>query len=255
MGGAYFGAVEAPGGHGAYGYVVHADGSIFPASSGGADGSLDTPQGTWAIGDGYNDKYADMNGKKYKKTQYQLKPVGTAEGTPLPDSRYKKSDHPGKRTEVMGHVQHFRWDYGSHGCIAVQDRGGIDQFAKDGTVTVDYQNQSLEDIQKKIEKRLGHDVDWTKIKKPIPPAGSGLGEQSKTQKGNKVKAVDYGVRSGPNARKVTYLTAPLEGGGAVTKGTASITVGPPQHLMAAVSHDTSDGSPIANGEDSIHMMA
>src|SRR5690242_10727915 len=99
MGGAYFGAVQAPNGVGAYGYVVHADGSIFPASSGGADGSLDTPQGTWAIGNAYDDKTRGMDGKHHKQTQYQLKPIGTAEGTPLPDSRYKKPDHPGKRTE------------------------------------------------------------------------------------------------------------------------------------------------------------
>jgi hypothetical protein len=93
------------------------------------------------------------------------------------------------------------------------------------------------------------------VKKPVPPRGSGLGsDRTKTKKGNQVKAEDLGVHIGPLGRKVTYLTAPLESGGEVTKGTSSIRVGQPQYLVAAVTHDTSDGSPLGNGEDSIHMM-
>ena len=99
MGGAFYGGVEGPNGS-SYGYIVHSDGSIFPASSGGANGSLDTPQGTWAIGPGTNDRFrsGDPNDKRSKKSQYQLHPVGTSIDTPLKDPRYKKSDHPGVRT-------------------------------------------------------------------------------------------------------------------------------------------------------------
>src|SRR5262245_2507397 len=127
MGGAYYAGVEAPGGYGSYGYVVHADGSIFPASSGRV-GSLDTPEGTWAVGRKLDARWTPGDGGgPYKKYQYQLHPIGTSDDTPIPDSRYKKKDHPGKRTEIMGHVQHFSLDYGSHGCIAVQDRAGVNQ--------------------------------------------------------------------------------------------------------------------------------
>jgi hypothetical protein len=127
---------------------------------------------------------------------------------------------------------------------------------KDGTLTVDYSSQTLEEAQKKIEAQAGKSIDWTKIAKPIPPRGTnpGGGDQSQTKKGGKVKAKDHQVMVGTKRRLIAHREAPLEGGGMVAQGTRSIKVGREQYDVAAVTHDTTDGSPIANGEDSVHML-
>lgn len=251
MGGGYFYGVESPGGNGAYGYYLHADGTVDPISSGRAD-LLDTPEGTWAIGPREHDGL--HQGKNAYK--YRLHPVGTGLYTPIPDPRYKGKDHPGQRTEVEIHNQHGTMTSGSHGCVADQNEAGVDKVGKDGTLTVDYSSHSLEEAQKKIEAQAGKSIDWTKIAKPVPPRGTtpGSGDQSKTKKGGKVKAKNLQVMVGRNQRLIAHREAPLEGGGMVAQGTSSIKVGWEQYDVAAVTHDTTDGSPIANGEDSVHML-
>jgi hypothetical protein len=184
-------------------------------------------------------------------------PRGTSEDTPIPDKRYTKSDHPGERTGVFLHEEHFFTGHGSLGCDALQEPAGVDKIGANATVTVDYQFNSIEDVQKAIEQKLGKkDIDWAKIERPVPPNGTNPGGvRSKTKNGSPIKAKDFGVGAGTKRRKISYLTAPLDGGaGEVTKGTASIVLGPPQHPVAAVTHGTTDGSPIANGEDSVHML-
>lgn len=250
MGGYVYG-VEAPGGYGSYGYYLHADGTVDPFSSGRGD-LLDTPEGKWEIGPAEHDGL--HHGKNAYK--YRLHPIGTGLYTPMPDSRYKKKDHPGYRTEVEIHNQHGSMTSGSHGCIADQSEAGVGKVGQDGTVTVDYSSSTLEEAQKKIEQQAGRTYDWSKIPKPVAPRGSGLGSgtQSQTKKGSKVKAEENNVRVGPKQRLIAHKRASLEGGGQVTVGTMSIKVGTPQYDVAAVTHDTTDGSPIANGEDSIHMV-
>lgn len=251
MGGpGYIFGVENPDGNGAIGYYLHSDGTVDPFSSGRSN-LLDTPEGTWAVGPAEYDKL--HKGKNAVK--YRLHPVGTGLYTPIPDKRYKKKDHPGERTDVEIHNQHGAMDAGSHGCIADQNEAGLANVGKDSTVTVDYSAHSLEEVQKLIEQKAGRTYDWTKIKKPVAPRGTNPGgEQSKTKKGAKVKAKDNGVRVGANQRLIAHREASLEGGGQVTRGTVSIKVGREQYDVAAVTHDTTDGSPIANGEDSVHMI-
>jgi hypothetical protein len=238
--------VEAPGGYGSYGYLYFDDGSVFPANSGNAH-SLDTPEGKWAVG-GKN--YDPLNGKGHEKRH--LYPIGTSEDTPLPDPRDKKQK--GKRYYIETHYSHGSFTRGSLGCISYQDNAAAAHWANADTVTVDNSGQSLEDVQKKIAAALGKDIDWTKVKPPVPQAGTGLGERSKTKNGSEIKAQDHGVRVGPKKRKVAHEQAALESGGRVTQGAASIKVGRQLQDVAAVSHDTTDGSPIATGEDSIHMI-
>lgn len=246
--GAHYMGVEAPGGYGSYGYLYFDDGSVFPANSGNAH-SLDTPEGKWAVG---KSLYDPLNGKGHEKRH--LYPIGTSEDTPMPDPRDKKQK--GKRYYIEAHYSHGSFTRGSLGCIAYQDNRAVSEWAKTDTVTVDHSGQSLEDVRAKIEKQLGHTVDWSKVKAPVPQAGTGLGEseRSKTKKGSQIKAEDHGVVIGKKKRKVAHRQASLEGGGQVTKGTQSIKVGRQQQDVAAVTHDTTDGSPIATGEDSVHMI-
>jgi hypothetical protein len=241
--------IESPGGLGAEGYCLTSEGKIGPFASGRVN-KLDTPEGTWLVGKPEAD---GLNGDRTNK--YRLYPLGTSKFTTenvIPDPRAPG----GTRTYVEGHTQHGVPGSGSLGCIAHQNDDVLASFGRDKQVTVDYSSQSLEEVQKKIEKAAGKDVDWTKIKKPVPPRGSGLpGDPSKTKKGSKVKAEDTGVGAGKKQHRVAHRQASLLGGGEVTRGTASITVGRPQYLVSAVSHDTTDGSPIATGEDSVHMIA
>jgi hypothetical protein len=170
----------------------------------------------------------------------------------MPDARAQG----GKRTYVEGHAQHGGLGAGSLGCLAHQDDDVLASFGRDKQVKVDYSSHSLEEVQEKIRKAAGKDIDWTKIKKPVPPRGTGLpGDPSKTQKGSKVQAKNNGVGVGKQQRLLAHRQASLVGGGEVSRGTASITVGRPQYDVSAVSHDTTDGSPIATGEESVHMIA
>jgi hypothetical protein len=238
--------VEAPGGYGSYGYLYFDDGSVFPANSGNAH-SLDTPEGKYEVG---QKLYDPLNGKGHEKRH--LHPMGTSdEEAPIPDKRAKG----GKRTEIETHYSHGSYTRGSLGCIAYQDNAAAAHWAGASTVTVDESGQSIEQVQQQIEKQLGKQIDWTKVKAPVPQAGTGLGsDRSKTKKGNQIKAQDHGVRVGPKQRKVAHRQASLESGGQVIAGAQSIKVGRQQQDVAAVTHDTTDGSPIATGEDSVHMI-
>jgi hypothetical protein len=160
-------------------------------------------------------------------------------------SQHPGTDHKGRLIRWIAVRQHGRWQDVGEILMREGENGTTAFYILSGTIEL-FINNPLSHVESSRKPAGNWLSGLTKITNYI---------KGKLANANKIKAEDYGVRVGPKGRKVSYLTAPLEGGGGqVTRGTASITVGPPQHSVAAVTHDTSDGSPIANGEDSIHMI-
>jgi hypothetical protein len=109
---------------------------------------------------------------------------------------------------------------------------------------------SLEDAQKQMEAKVGHKIDWSKVKAPRAPLHPGPGPQSKTKKGKKVALGDPTTLSGTSHRQTAHLDSPLEGGGKVVMASNTVFVGKDRKGVARVMDDTTDG-PIADGEPSI----
>lgn len=84
------------------------------------------------------------------------------------------------------------------------------------------------------------------------PTSSGTGVQAITRHGKKLaKGVHHGVQVGPKRRHLSHRLAELEGGGNVTHGSGTVFVGRERYAVSRVGDNTTDGSPIAVGEDTV----
>lgn len=82
---------------------------------------------------------------------------------------------------------------------------------------------------------------------------SGGGEQGITKQGAQLdKGDDHGVYVGPKKRHLSHKQANLRGGGKVTKGSATVFVGPKRRPVARVSDATTHG-PIVIGEETVKI--
>jgi hypothetical protein len=243
------------------GYLV-VNGNIFPAES-GTNTLLDIPEGTYTYGgpealseDQYHwmtdakneDEATAKRAANFKKFHIGTGPNGTGE---IPDER--RPDEP--RTGIEFHYD--GGNPGTAGCIGYQDNSAKDALIaeKNKTVTVKYV-KTMDEVKKLVEEKLDKlklCPNWNAIKEPRSTAasGTGSGTQSKTLKKNKVKKGNPTVLVGPKKRQVAHLEAPVEGGYKVAQGSPNVFVGSEQYPVAAVSHFTTDGSPLEDGESSV----
>jgi uncharacterized Zn-binding protein involved in type VI secretion len=243
-------------GNASQGYLI-ANGNVYPAAS-GTSSLLDIPEGSYTYGnaealssnqyysmtDAPNKKEAKKRkGKGFSKFHIGTGPEGTGN---IPDKRRPKKPRTGIEFHYDGGGP------GTAGCIGYQDNAAKDALTADPnkTVTVKYV-KSMDEVKALVEQKLGHKVDWTKVKAlrtpPAPAAGSGT--HSKNRKGKKVKKANKKVLSGPKRRQTAHRTALLEGG--VQIADASTTVFVEGLGVARVNDMTTDGSPVADGESSI----
>lgn len=226
------------------GYLI-ANGNVYPAMSGssrlhsipagnytyGKDEALDPKQKTMSDGTGM---------KKFRKFHIW----GTGPGRAIWDPKLK-------RYRVGIEFHYDGGPVGTAGCIGYQDPAAKNALIADTdkSVHVQYMN-NMNDVKAAIEKKLGHKVDWSKVK--AHRAGTpGVGTHSQTKKGNKVARGDHTVLAGKKKRHTAHVKAPLKKGGVVKQGSRGIFVSPARYRVSGVDHLTTDGSPIADGEDTI----
>ena len=240
------------------GYLV-VNGNVFPAAS-GTSSLLDIPEGTYTYGSAQSlssKQYYSMTDAKSRKeatkkhaADFSKFHIGTGpSGTGvIPDKRRPKKPRTGIEFHYDG------GNPGTAGCIGYQDNAAKDALIADSnkTVTVKYV-KDMDAVKALVEQKLGHKVDWSKIKAPrrSGASGKGSGTQSKTQRKHKVKKGNRTVLVGPKKRHVAHLEAPVEGGYKVAEGARHVFVGPERYAVAAVGHNTTDGSPLADGEESV----
>jgi hypothetical protein len=256
--------IAVPNGNGATGYMI-ANGQVYPAASGGGpNGLLSIPEGKWTYGgpealthskDPKKDQWRSMTDKGdpkgYNKFHIGTGPNGS--GT-LPDPRRPKKPREGVEFHFDGGST-----YGTAGCIGYQDNAARQALIDDPNKSVSVKYVKDEAAMKaEIERRLGHSVDWSKVKKPGQAGtsrGGGSGTHSQTKKGNKVKPKKHNVHVGPKQRHIAHRQASLMSGGKVVQGLKKVAVGRPQYQVARVDHLTTDGSPVADGESSVLGIA
>lgn len=248
-----------PGSSSASGYLV-VNGNVYPAVS-GSNSLGRIPEGNYTYGGAEtlsNDQWTMSNAKskgefqknKKKYSSYKKFHIwGTGPGTPIYDKRLKKN-----RVGIEFHYD--GGPTGTAGCIGYQDVRAKDDLiaaraAGDNSAGVHYSG-NMDQVKAAIEKKLGHKVDWSKVKAPRSPGGGGGGGQrSKTRRGKKIKRGNRSVLAGRRRLHTAHLEAPLEGGGKVVEGSGSVFVGPERYKVAGVEHSTDDGSPIGNGEETV----
>jgi hypothetical protein len=235
-------------GDGATGYL-NVNGNIYPATSGGNGGQY-VPAGNYNYG--ANEPLAghqwwtmsDRNRKTEKN--FSKFHIGTAKdgGGEIWDAslgRYRK-----------GVEFHFDGgNPGTEGCIGYQDPAAKDALIADPNkqVSVTYAN-SMEDVQHQMEAKVGHKIDWTKVKSPKAPVSRGPGPQSTTTKKKKVKVGDATTLSGTSHRETAHLDSELEGGGKIVMASTTVFVGKDRKGVARVTDATTDG-PVDTGDSSI----
>jgi hypothetical protein len=259
----YFGVEN---GNTSSGYLI-ANGNVYPAVSGfppwpGSDGFRDIPAGSYTYQSGQpldpaQGQYKSMSDGSGGPQYLQFMIIGSGKDGKIPEKRsfttrdngvVTKHPNGGLRDGIEAHFD--GQPNGTAGCVGYQDNAAAADLTADPDKSMNVQYLgSQEAVQRAVELRLGHLVDWTKIAKPKTP-GTTDGPQSKTKKGTKVRG-NSGVRVGPNLREIVHQHAMLEGGGMVLEGNRTVVVGTEQYPVSRVAHMTSDGSPIADGEPSI----
>lgn len=247
-----------PGNSNATGYLV-VNGNVYPAASGTSSlGRI--PQGNYTYGKDEalsNDQWSMSNAKSKSEFQKNRKKYnsyrkfhiwGTGPGGQIWDSRLKRW-----RQGIEFHYD--GGNPGTAGCIGYQDVAAKNDLiaaraAGDNSVGVHYSG-SMADVKAQIEKKLGHKVDWSKVKAPKGAGAGAAGQRSKTRRGKKIKRASRSVLVGRRGLHTAHRHAELEGGGKVADGSHSIFVERERFQVAGVDHLTDDGSPIGNGEDSI----
>ena len=245
-------------GNASQGYLI-ANGNVYPAAS-GTSSLLDIPEGSYFYGEGQSlssKQYYSMTdapnrkeAKKRKGKGFLKFHIGTGPGGEgdLPDKRRPKKPRSGVEFHYDG------GGIGTAGCIGYQDNAAKDALTADPnkTVTVKYV-KSVDEVKALVEQKLGHKVDWSKVKEPrrLGASGQGSGTHSKTRRKRKVKKGNPTVLVGPKKRQVAHLEAPVEGGYKVAQGSPHVFVGSERYPVAAVSHNTTDGSPLEDGESSV----
>jgi hypothetical protein len=224
--------------------------NVFPAASGNAT-HLDIPEGNYTYGDEMaleKKQRRTMTDGKGPMKNFGKFPIGTGpkgEGD-LPDARRPKTP----RTVIRLHYD--GGSIGTEGCIGFQDNAAKDALIAnpDKRISVIYV-KNIEEARALIEQKLGHKVDWSKVKPNRTPEASGKGDgtHSKNRKGKKVKKANRRVLSGPRRRQTAQRLSLLEGG--VQVADASTTVFIEGLGVARVNDMTTDGSPVADGEGSI----
>jgi hypothetical protein len=252
--------VAVPNGNGATGYLI-ANGQVYPAASGGGpNGLLSIPQGNYT----YGGPEALTYSKDPKKNQYRSM---TDKGDPKGYNKFHIGTGPNgsgvikdpRRPKKPREGIEFHFDggstYGTAGCIGYQDNAARQSLIDDPTkkVSVQYVKDDAA-MRAEVERRLGHSVDWSKVKKPGQAGtsrGAGSGTQSQTKKRNKVKKGHHKVLVGPRQRHIAHRRARLADGGHVTEGLKKVYVAEQQYPVSRVDHLTTDGSPLADGESSV----
>ncbi|HEY4116551.1 MAG TPA: hypothetical protein VGM56_01795 [Byssovorax sp.] len=246
-------------GNSASGYLI-ANGQVYPAVSGSA-GLRDIPQGSYTHGDATPvraDQPTMTDGTGRAKFR-EFHVIGTGPQGSLPESRSftthdhgKTTPHPngGYRTGVELHYD--GGSPGTAGCIGYQDPAAKDALIADPDKSVNVQYMADDAaVKAEVERRLGHSVDWSKVAPPRKPGSGGSGTHTKTKKGKHVRRASHTVLVGPKARQLAHKTAALDGGDVVAEGNATVLVEPGRYPVARVDHMTTDGSPLADGEDSV----
>lgn len=235
-------------GAGSSGYLI-ANGQVYPATSGGP-GGMRVPSGKYTYGGPEalrKDQYRSMTDGSGQTKKFRKFHIGTG-----PNGSGNIWDPTLKRYRVGIEFHYDGGSPGTAGCIGYQDNAAKDAIIADTNkhVGVTYVN-NMDQVRAEIEKKLGHKVDWSKIKAPRPPGSSGV--RSKTKKGKKVKRTKPKVFVGKKKRHIVHRTASLEGGGKVIQGSRSVFVGPQRYLVSRIDDLTTDGSVIATGESSIDV--
>jgi hypothetical protein len=263
----YFGVENGPY---SSGYLV-ANGNVYPAVSGfpgwssHPDGLRDIPAGSYTHQDGVplrEDQRKSMSDNESDISNFrQFLIIGSGPNGTIPEKRsYTTIDgiaHPngGSRDGIEMHFDGK--PYGTAGCIGYQDPAAKDAIIADPDKSVNVQYLADDEaVKRAIELRLGHLVDWTKIKPPVTPGtsgSSGSGTQSTTKKGKKVETGQPNVLVGPKQRQVIHKQSMLEGGGQVLEGNPTVLVGEGQLPVSRVAHMTTDGSPLADGEATVFL--
>jgi hypothetical protein len=230
----------------ASGYLV-ANGNVYPAVSGSSK-LQSIPQGNYTYGKDLAldpKQYRSMTDGSNPKNFRKFHIWGTGPNGTIWDPKLK-------RYRVGIEFHYDGGAPGTAGCIGYQDPAAKNALIadKDKSVHVQYL-QSDAEVRAAIEKKLGHKVDWSKVKAPKKGAAAAASARSTTKKGNKVKRAAHTVRAGRRQRHTAHRRATLTGGGVVTQGSRSIFVGRQRQRVAGVDHLTSDGSPLATGEGSI----
>ncbi len=85
-------------------------------------------------------------------------------------------------------------------------------------------------------------------------SSSASGVQGMTENGSRLAlGDDHKVYLGPEQRHLSHREATLVGGGLVSEGSATVYVGRARYAVARVTDMTTDGSPIAIGEDTVQV--
>lgn len=245
---------------GSEGYLV-TNGNVYPALSGpwtakdmtrGTGG--DIPPGQYTYGDSRaatGKSFKDPNSKKGGV----FFPIGTGpDQAPIHDGR---PGHAQTRTDVGFHFD--GGNPGTNGCIGYQQVEAQEALEADTskTLTVHPYSSSLDQVHADIEAKLGHKVDWNKVEEgrrhwagqgPVTPAAD---VHSKNVRGRRVKKGVPSVGLGKRRRHTAHLESPLEGGVQVAQASNSVFVGPERKRVARVNDQTTDGSPLADGEGTI----
>jgi hypothetical protein len=234
-------------GAGSSGYLI-ANGQVYPAASGGP-GGMHIPSGRYTYGGAEKlapNQYKSMTDGSSPKN-FRKFHIGTG-----PNGGGNIWDPTLKRYRLGIEFHYDGRSPGTAGCIGYQDTAAKDALIADTDkhVGVTYVS-NMDQVHAEIEKKLGHKVDWSKIKAPKTP-GAGSGVRSTTKKGKKIKG-HTNVMVGPKKRHVVHRTAALEGGGQVIQGSRSVFVGPQRYLVSRIDDLTSDGSVIATGESSVDV--
>jgi hypothetical protein len=237
-------------GDGATGYL-NVNGNIYPATSGGNGGQY-VPAGNYYYGkdlplEGHQWWTMSDRNRAHEKN-YRKIHIGTAKdgGGDIWDASQNRW-----RSGIEFHFD--GGGPGTEGCIGYQDLAAKNDLINDTNkqVSVTYAG-SMDEVKAAMEKKVGHPIDWSKVKAPNAPEHPGDGPQSKTKKNKKVKVGDATTLSGPKHRQTAHLASALEGGGEVTMASNTVFVGRDRKGVARVMDDTTDG-PIGNGEPSIEV--
>ncbi|HVY46713.1 MAG TPA: hypothetical protein VHB21_12580 [Minicystis sp.] len=254
-------------GNSASGYLV-VNGNVYPAVS-GTSTLKDTPPGLHGYGDpealrSDQPTMTDAPTGTKRTTAKQRAPfrkfhiIGTGPGGDIWDSRSFRSKVHGKWVNHPngGWREGIEFHYdggnpGTAGCIGFQDPAAKDALIADPNKTVNVQYvQDEAAMHAAVEAKLHRCLDWSKIPKPRAPAGT-AGTQSTTKKGKKVTKARHDVRGGKHQRQIAHKQAQVEGGYVVAEGSPTVFVGTEQFPVSGVDHLTTDGSPLATGEDSV----
>ncbi len=243
---------------GSEGYLV-TNGNVYPALSGpwtskdmarGTGG--DVPPGQYTYGNPHAAAGKSFKDPKSKRGGVFF-PIGTG-----PDQGPIKDGRPGHAP--VRHDIGFHFDGGNpgtNGCVGYQQVEAQDSLTNDPSKTLDVHPyaSSVTQAQADVEAKLGHKVDWKKVEEGRRHwAGQGAvggGTHSKTRRGRRVKKGVAKVHLGKKHRHTAHLESPLEGGGQVVAASTSVFVGAQRQRVARVNDQTTDGTPLADGEDSI----